>query len=116
MMIEPFVTLDSKRIGKETIIFNHKVQEWCALPYPGYPGGCINVGKCDKTYRADILDKYDRFVLAWATFDLAAYKLALRGSDEKFRYWSDKQLGNSRLWQSQLRRLLKECVRDVLHE
>ncbi len=118
MNIDPFIKIEIDVIDKSTIVFTPKTRDWCRLPYPGHPRGCVNYGKhdtcpCNTPYRADILEKHDRFVLVHATFDINAYAGKMR---EIHPDWSEKQLRNSRHWQSQLKSKMKKKIAGVHHD
>lgn len=119
MKIDPFITISTNVIDKSTIVFTPKTREWCRLPYPGHPRGCSdNYGKCETCppstpYRVDILEKHDKFVLVHATFDINAYAEEMRKVHPD---WSERQLRNSRLWQSQLKSKMKAVIAGMEYD
>ena len=110
------VSVHSKRIEPETIVFSEKVRTYCKYPYPmpnpTHPDGCPNYGKnplCppNAPYRPEIKERYDTFVIAYVRFDIEKYVELIR---PRFPKWSIGQLRNSRLWQPKVKSILKDHV------
>jgi predicted metal-binding protein len=79
--------------------------------------GCPNYGKrlCppNSKLRTDILTKYNEFTLVIAIFDFKMFKDLRR---IHYPEWSEKQLGNSRHWQSAVKSRLRKVVEKMFFD
>ena len=114
----PLVSISTTRIQMKQIVYNPAINQgcFCKLPYPGYPEGCPNYNHnphCPPhaIYFGNYANQYTHFTLIYAFFHFMAYKIRMK---LKHPDWGDKQLGNSRLWQSQIKRMLKEKVQTLM--
>jgi len=93
--------------------------EWCAMPYPGHPHGCPNIGKgypdCPPLApRVDEVIDLDRGVW-WigSVFDLAGHR---RQMMEKHPNWSERKAGCVYYWQPTVRAHNRRLLRQFLAE
>lgn len=103
------VQIEVRQIDPVTIKFVSisTIERLCRLPYLGYSDGCPNVGKCVIRDRSDIVTKYYSFILVLARYNLEFHKSSMR---LKHPNWSDRQLGNSRLYQGHVRKFLRKSM------
>lgn len=109
--VKDYVKIEERPILKDTLVMSPKTQEWCRRKYEGHAKGCINYGKLrcppNVPLRMDIKDRYNSFTLVFAKFNFKAYKEKRR---EKYPTWTEKQLGNSRHWQSSIKKMLSDYI------
>ena len=98
-----FATFEKESIEKNTIKFDRELRKYC-VP-------CVNFKKplCPPTfpYQENKVQCYTRFRLIYAKLDFKEYKLY------RARFhpdWTEKQLGNSRLWQPSLKKFLRKYI------
>jgi predicted metal-binding protein len=87
---------------------------WCQRKYPRHSKGCPNYNKSDNCppnvpHGKDQALQYGRYTLIWAHFDLHQFKEIRRTEHPD---WSERQLGNSRHWQNQLKRMMRDYIRE----
>jgi predicted metal-binding protein len=108
--LRPLTTFHDKKIKKNTIVFDRRLRKYCV--------SCINFKKnplCPPQfpYSERLLSYYTKFRLVYVKLDFAKYK-KLREKDHP--NWSDKQLGNSRHWQSSLKVLLRRHISQFFYK
>lgn len=109
MNIRNLINLKIKEIKKNTIIFTVKTRLWCKLSYPGHVYGCPNFNKkpeCPKicTYLKNKVLNFNYFNLFYVRFDFKRYKNMMHDIHSN---WSERQLGNSLWWQSQIKKIMR---------
>lgn len=97
-------------------ILDAKVRGLCALPYPGHPRGCPNLGVKEgcppgAPKFADVFDLAQPFVAVVQSFDLAAHVERMRRIHPT---WSKGQLACCLYWQGGVRKLLRVEVTKAL--
>jgi predicted metal-binding protein len=113
-MLKNYFHILSKEINKTSIVFTKKTQQWCALPYnnnkhcPNYNSNPL----CppNSPYLETKINSYTYFYLFYALFNFKRYKDAKRLIHPD---WSEKQLGNSRHWQSSIKSKLYIKIKEV---
>jgi hypothetical protein len=102
---EKVFVYDSKEINKDTLVFTPETWKWCRNKYKKRPKGCPNWGKesCPPNvkYQEKKVLCYGAFTLVWMTFKFKRYKELRK---EQHPDWEDGMLGNSRHWQSALKK------------
>ena len=88
----------------------------CALPYPGHPKGCPNLGKkCGCPPYASMI--FDHIQLPYYAivneFNLESHVDSLR---IRHPTWSERQLECCLYWQPKARKQLNKLIKDFLHE
>ena len=113
MDLQDFVEIKWKEIKAESIVITNETKLWCRYAYPGHPDGCPNRDSdgCRKAPKFDPAP-YNYFYLIYAMFDIDAY----RKEKAKLPTWEnagDKALGNSRHWQSTIKKMLKDKIKHI---
>lgn len=97
----------------EELIRNENIKRLCRVPYHGHKRGCPNslgYGKsCKEEYIDDMIQEPYWFVCAVCDF---------KGYKEKMlklhKHWSDRQLANSRYWQGNIKKRLREYTEQLI--
>ena len=99
------------------LIWKPEVQDFCKMPYPGYPRGCPMYdtrASCppEAPLIDDVLDLTKPIYAAAIEFDLKGFEERMRRLHPD---WSEKQLRNPRYWQGTARRKLKDKIELAKH-
>lgn len=94
-----------------------RTREMCRLPYPGHPKGCPNYGKVarcppEAPMVGSFIDLDEQHWIVIQEFNLAAWVTLMQ---DKHPAWTDAQLRNPRLWQSGVKRRLREGVEEFIN-
>jgi predicted metal-binding protein len=119
--VEPYLQIHVKEVSPTTIAFTKKTRLWCQLPYPAHRKGCPNSHNKEECppkmgYMDNILDDYDYFYLVYSVFDFKGYKDEMRElhkDDSRENYWTERMLGNSLFWQSQIKKKIRILLEKI---
>lgn len=103
------------------LVINHKARDWCKLPYPDHPNGCINYGNSpDCPPEAPLiedwldLDKTHWFIVTKFDRGEFARELNKRRLKEKKSKLTEKQARCCLYWQGTVRKELKRVIKICL--
>lgn len=116
MDINNLTIIKIQKIKQETIKFTKKTRLWCQLPYKNHKK-CPNYNKnllCppNSPYLSNIVNDYNYFYLIYADFNFKQYK---QGMGELHPNWTESQCGNLLYWQSQIKKLLKNKISQIIN-
>jgi len=100
------------RICEETdiLLVSTPPERLCALPYPGHPKGCPNLGERDICPPTASTLTSGRYILVGVQFNLSRWAARMR---VKHPEWSDRQCRCCLYWQGTVRRDLRETIQAL---
>jgi len=100
------------QINPEIIVYERKIQGFCAKKYQGHPHGCPNYGKkegCPPGVKLinelfELNNNYNNFFLIWIDYNIGAFANKMKKLHPD---WTERQCYNPRLWQPTARKMLR---------
>ena len=98
------------------MVIDKRAREWCKLPYPDHPKGCLNYGKREDCppqapHIETFIDLTKPHYFVCQKFDLGAWANKMK---EKHPEWSDRQARCCLYWQGHVRKLLRANIEKNL--
>jgi len=100
------------------LIITPKTREWCKIPYPGHPKGCLEYGRRPECppQASLIQDAFDltkpNFLIAYE-FDIQTWAANM---SERHRNWSYRQCRCCLYWQGHIRKELRDSCEYLIQE